>query len=114
MTSPHSTRPLQPLLVATLVGALALPLPGQARQVEEDPSGLAMTADLVIARPVGLVTTALGSVLYVASLPFTLAGGNAKAAANTLVLGPARTTFVRCLGCTQPGYQRSEAGEPTQ
>ncbi len=72
--------------------------------VEEDPSMLAMTTDLLLVRPVMLVTTALGSAVWLVSSPFSLAGGNAMQAADTLVVGPAKATFVRCLGCTDDGY----------
>jgi hypothetical protein len=47
--------------------------------------------------------TVLGTATYIVSLPFTLAGGNSAEAAETLVVGPARATFVRCLGCTKTG-----------
>jgi len=40
------------------------------------------------------------------SLPFTALGGNVKQAADVLVVGPAKETFVRCLGCNTAGrYQ---------
>jgi hypothetical protein len=83
--------------------ALAL-VPGlaQAQSAEEHPSMLVMAGDLLIARPVGLVTTVAGSALFLVTLPFSAAGGNVAEAGEVLVAGPARTTFVRCLGCTQP------------
>jgi hypothetical protein len=66
-----------------------------------------MAGDLVVARPLLLAATVAGSVFYVVSLPFSLAGGNALEAGDTLVVGPAMSTFVRCLGCTRSGYKRS-------
>jgi len=74
--------------------------------VEEKPGALAMTGDLVIARPLLLVTTVVGTAAYIVSLPFSLAGGNAKEAGETLVVGPAKATFMRCLGCKQSGYKK--------
>ena len=73
---------------------------------EGEPTALAMTGDLVIARPIGAVITVVGAVAFVVSLPFSAAGGNVEQAAETLVMGPARTTFVRCLGCTNPKRRR--------
>lgn len=73
--------------------------------IVEEPSALAMVGDLVIARPLGVVFTAIGAVTYVATLPFSLAGGNAKEAGKVLVAGPAMATFVRCLGCSKTGYK---------
>jgi hypothetical protein len=59
-----------------------------------------MGADALIARPILLAITMVGAVVYVASLPFSLIGGNADQAAEVLFAGPARATFTRCLGCT--------------
>ena len=97
----------QPLLrwtgmFLTVLG-LCLPVSGFANVVEEKPSALAMTGDAIFARPALFAMTAIGSVVYVVSLPFTLLGNNAVEAAETLVIGPAQATFVRCLGCTRPG-----------
>lgn len=93
-------------LVAALALVLVAPQVGFAQHRDDDPSAAAMVGDLVVARPIGLVATVLGSAAFVVSLPFSLAGGNVGKAADTLVVGPAKTTFVRCLGCTRPGYQR--------
>jgi hypothetical protein len=62
-----------------------------------------MTGDLLIARPLGIVVTTLGTAAFIVSLPFSAAGGNVEQAADTLVKGPARETFVRCLGCRTAG-----------
>jgi hypothetical protein len=94
------------LKVGALSLALLAPQLGLAQQVDEDPSALAMVGDAVVARPLGLLFTVVGAATYVVTLPFSLAGGNAKEAGETLVVGPAMSTFVRCLGCTRTGYQR--------
>ncbi len=85
------------------------PQAGYSEAITEEPSALAMTGDLLIARPLLLATTVVGSALYVVSLPFSLAGGNSMDAAETLVIGPAKATFVRCLGCTRSGYNKDVA-----
>lgn len=95
------------LLCATLMGWLAVP--AQAAQ-EDEPSAAAMAGDLIIARPLGIVATTLGAAAFVVSLPFSAAGGNVEQAADMLVVGPARETFVRCLGCRSAGrYQKPRA-----
>ncbi|EEF26239.1 conserved hypothetical protein [Ricinus communis] len=72
-----------------------------------------MFGDAVIARPLGLAFTVIGAAVYVVTLPFSLAGGNAGAAGKTLVVGPAEATFVRCLGCTRSGYKHeAESAQP--
>jgi hypothetical protein len=71
---------------------------------EDRPSEYAMIGDILLARPLGLVFTAVGAAAFVVSLPFTAASGGLKEAADTLVVGPAKETFVRCLGCRSAGY----------
>jgi hypothetical protein len=80
-----------------------LPLASYAERVNEDPSAGKMMADLVIARPVGIGMFALGTVTFVATLPFSFLGGNMIEAADTLVMEPGKEAFIRCLGCTTAG-----------
>lgn len=63
-------------------------------------------ADALIARPVGIAATGAGAVVWGISLPFSLLGGNAGEAADKLVGGPGRETFVRCLGCRSEGRRQ--------
>lgn len=94
-------------VMTTFLSALLLmPTLSFAQKVEEHPSALTMVGDLVVARPILIATTVVGAAAYVVSLPFTLAGGNAKAAGETLVATPAKNAFVRCLGCRQQGYKK--------
>ena len=98
-------------LTHALAMALALSmtlLPGNAaaQPSSEEPSAGIMMFDAVVARPLLLATTVAGTGLYVVTLPFTLAGGNAKQAGAELVVGPAKNTFYRCLGCIHTGYQK--------
>lgn len=62
------------------------------------PSAAAMTVDLLVARPLGLAATVIGTVVFVASLPFQALAGNVADPAKQLVAEPARFTFVRPLG----------------
>lgn len=91
------------LTTAALTAALVVPALSHANTIEEKPTALAMAGDLVVVRPIMLGITVIGTAVYLVSLPFTLAGGNSEEAAQTLVVGPAETTFIRCLGCTKPG-----------
>ena len=105
LTAKGSNRALAAVLAAVLL--LPQTLWAQAQSVEE-PSAGAMAGDLLVARPAGLVLTVAGTAAWIVSLPFTLLGGNAGSAAETLMIGPAKTTFVRCLGCRQPGYAQND------
>lgn len=95
------------LTVATLSVALVAPQISVAQEVEEEPSALAMAGDAIIARPLGVAFTVIGAALFVVTLPFSAAGGNVGEAGKELVVGPAKATFVRCLGCTKSGYKHS-------
>ncbi len=75
---------------------------------DESPHFAKMAGDLVVARPIGIVMTVAGAAAFVVSLPFTLLAGSTGEAAETLMIGPARTTFVRCLGCTNTGYTNKD------
>ncbi|MFO8142207.1 MAG: hypothetical protein R6T87_10055 [Marinobacter sp.] len=98
------TRKISRTLVATIAACLlAFSSLGHARAVDESPSALAMTTDALLLRPVLLATTIVGSAVYLVSLPFSALGGNAGEAGEVLVAGPARATFVRCLGCSRTG-----------
>jgi hypothetical protein len=87
------------LLIATLVlvpfGTSVLAREGS---LDERKTAGAMTADLVFVRPLGIVATVLGSVVFVVSLPFSALGNNTKEASQKLVKDPAQFTFKRPLG----------------
>lgn len=101
---------LKNLLTSITVGALLIgSAPVMAAPDDSAPGAGAMAADLVVARPLGMVITVAGAVAFVVSLPFSALGGNIEEAADALVMGPGRTTFIRCLGCRTNGkYQSSK------
>lgn len=74
----------------------------------ENPGIFAMVGDLVIARPIGAVITAVGAAAFVVSLPFTALAGNTTEAGQELIVRPGRETFMRCLGCTKSGHGRKQ------
>ena len=57
-----------------------------------------MAADFFLIRPLGIVATAAGTVLFVASFPFSALGGNIKEASKKMIAEPAHHTFLRPLG----------------
>ncbi|WP_444679193.1 hypothetical protein [Halomonas sp. E19] len=99
--------------VAVAVGVAATLLLGggqalaQESRLEARPSGAAMIADALIARPLLLVATVGGTALFAVTLPFSAMGGNVDAVADTLVKTPAEATFRRCLGCTATNPPRA-------
>ena len=68
-------------------------------QIQTDrPSAAAMLIDGVVIRPLGIVATLLGGAVFVVTLPFSLLGNNVGDAGQSLVMDPAKMTFVRPLG----------------
>ena len=96
------------LAISVLAGGTLGSVQAQAGQMEENnrPGEIAMLGDAVFVRPVMGAATVVGTVVYTVMLPFTLLGGNEDEAAVTLVKTPARTTFLRCLGCTPTQQDR--------
>ena len=61
-------------------------------------SSIVVTADVLVARPVCLAATVVGSALFVVALPVALLSKSTDKAAKVLVVGPAKATFTRPLG----------------
>ncbi len=57
-----------------------------------------MSADVIIARPVGLVSTVVGTALFIVALPFTIPSGSVAPVARALVAAPFKFTFTRPVG----------------
>ena len=92
------------LFMSLMLGLGAMPASAadmQDDQINNRPSAMAMFGDAVLARPLLLAGTLVGTGLFVVTLPFSALGGNVKESADTLVVGLAKSTFTRCLGCTE-------------
>jgi len=88
------------VLAVLLVFTSVMPAVSYADRVDERPTAAEMTLDAV-ARPVMMAGTAIGAALFIVTLPFSLLGGNSVEAGNTLFIGPFKSTFLRCLGCSK-------------
>lgn len=92
-------------IVAMFISCMLIPQTLWAQDaIDESPNEFAMVGDLLVARPLGAVITVAGTAVWLVSLPFTLLSGHAGEAAGTLIGGPVEATFMRCLGCRNPGY----------
>jgi len=58
----------------------------------------AIVLDLVFLRPIGLVATVAGTIIFVGSLPISLPTLSVGKTFNALVVNPAYYTFARKLG----------------
>ena len=74
----------------------------------QNPPAYAMIGDLLIARPLLVVATVIGTGAFVVSLPFTAFSGGVGDAGQALVVDPAKAAFARCLGCIGEGVERQE------
>lgn len=70
------------------------------------PSFAAIMGDVFLVRPVTFGAMVVGSIIFVVALPVTAATGTTGEAGMTLVAEPAMSVFVRCLGCTAPGWRK--------
>lgn len=100
-----STRkPVSYLLAATLALSSIAYVPGGALaassdyKLESERTGGTMMADTFLVRPFMLAGTVVGLATFVVTLPFSALGGNVGEAGNTLVVEPAKYTFIRPLG----------------
>jgi len=57
-----------------------------------------MIVDVLIVRPVGLVSIVIGTAAFIVALPFAITSGTVKPVAQTLVACPFTLTFKRPLG----------------
>ncbi len=100
--------------ITLLAGAVSTPASADEMSErvfdENRVSSSAIALDMIIVRPVLLVSTVLGSALFVVATPFALLGGGIVPTFNTLVTTPAGLTFVRCPGCT-PAQHRNRRGD---
>ncbi len=86
-------------LIATLVFIPFVTVTAAVGPTQDDEiSAGAMTIDLLIVRPVGIVSVIFGTAVFIVSLPFSALGGNAGNAAKKLVAAPFNFTFTRKLG----------------
>ncbi len=82
------------LVCAGVVGlTIAMPASAGTR-----PGAGAVAVDALLVRPVGLVATLAGSVLFVVSLPLATSSSSVHSTADALVSAPAWVTFKRPLG----------------
>ena len=96
-------------LAAAMILAASMPTASLAQDsiaVNKRPGEMAMMFDVLAARPLLFVSTVVGTGLFIVSLPFSALGGNTGEAAEVLVKVPARSTFLRCLGCTPAQHDR--------
>lgn len=71
----------------------------------QHPSSAKVATDALIARPLGLGVTILGTGLFLVTLPTSIGSGTVEQTANSLVVKPGGWTFVRPLGYDDPRFE---------
>lgn len=89
---------LAAMLTMSNIGFSPAAMAGRTNDINDEITGGTMLADTVLVRPFMLVSTVVGVATFIVTLPFSALGGNVGEAGNTLVMEPARYTFVRPLG----------------
>lgn len=86
------------LLAALLSLILVIGTHAPAALAYEEGDDAAILVDLAFLRPLGLLATVSGTVVFVASLPISIGSWSMRKTFNSLVRRPASYTFVRDLG----------------
>ncbi|HHO48050.1 MAG TPA: hypothetical protein ENN06_06315 [Desulfobacteraceae bacterium] len=97
------------IVVVCLIALVLImsPLSGFSAEVDEGqqdrlagptPDPGLIVVDLVAVRPLGVVATLAGSVVFIVAVPFAALGGNTDEVWESLVVDPAEFTFKRPLG----------------
>ncbi len=92
----------QSIVFLTIAALILIPFAteslAQDKSAQTEYSAEKMMADLLLARPVGILATVFGSAVFIVALPFSLIGGNTGATFKHLIVAPAKFTFHRPLG----------------
>ena len=92
------TKPSVAIILAVTLTLTVSPVRAEDAYSNQQVTGSAIAADILLARPMGLVATVLGTTLFVVGLPFTLISSSTEQAAQKLIVEPAEFTFTRPLG----------------
>lgn len=69
-----------------------------AQLYEHEPTAAAKAVDVVIVRPLGIASQALGCVFFVVSLPFSLPSKSVSTVFDKTMAEPAKFTWTRPVG----------------
>jgi hypothetical protein len=67
-------------------------------QTSSEPDATVMILDGLIARPLGLAVTTVGTATFLVTLPFSAASGDTGKAARGMIAEPGAWTFTRPMG----------------
>jgi hypothetical protein len=91
-------------LITILSLAVLLTLPSASTHASdlssdyEETNGTAIVLDVLIARPLGITSLAIGTVVFIVALPYTIPSWTIGRTADKLIADPFRFTFLRPVG----------------
>lgn len=85
-------------LIALTLAIAPFPAAADDPNTVSGDKGTDMLVDIVVMRPLGLVTTVIGTALTIVALPFTIPTGSVGDSAHEFIVKPAEYTFKRPLG----------------
>lgn len=101
MKNSHSKLITYLMAFALALGSLSIATSASAGEVYDfnsKPRTGDILLDMLVLRPVMMVSTVAGAAAFIVSLPFSALGGNVSDSAQTLVMEPIQYTFYRPLG----------------
>jgi len=88
---------MKKMMIATFI-VMTLTLTSMPVFAQDGADAPMMVADVLIARPAGLVSIVLGTAAFIVALPFALTSGSVDPVARALVVAPFKYTFTRPVG----------------
>jgi hypothetical protein len=92
-------------IISLSVFMIMLPVVGSAADIYGADEADAAAADTLLVRPFGVVSLAIGTAVFIVSLPFAVLGGNVGETAKVLVADPFNYTFARPVGEFEREYE---------
>jgi len=89
---------MKKMVIATLIALTLISTSVPALAEGNAYTATAMVADVIIARPAGLVAIVLGSAAFILALPFAAISRSVEPVGQTLVVEPCKFTFTRPVG----------------
>jgi hypothetical protein len=89
---------MKKIVIAVLIGVTLITTSVPALADGGPDVAAAMIADVIIARPAGIVAIVLGTAAFIVALPFAAISGSVEPVARTLVADPFQFTFTRPVG----------------
>jgi hypothetical protein len=86
---------MKKIMIALMVCFLLL---NSTAAFADETDDIMVVGDLVFARPLGIIATAIGSAVFFVALPFTIPSGSVQQTGDVMVGEPFNFTFRRPLG----------------